>query len=169
MNNCEEERAAADGIEQALIRFAAGQDLRDAELLATAFSDDAVLDFTHPAAELGVTADLMIGRSSIVETVFSVTAPLATSHTITNVRIVHLDGATAEAHALIEAMHVDRAKPARRLLLKNSISISAERIGPRWQIQSLTFQNLWREGEASVLFPGAQEVGPVALPASGQE
>lgn len=169
MNNCEEERAATDGIEQALIRFGAGQDLRDAELLATAFSDDAVLDFTQPAAELGVTADPMIGRNSIVETVFGATAPLITSHTITNVRIIHLEETTAEAHALIEAMHVDRMKPARRLLLKNSLSISAERIGHRWQIQSLTFQNLWREGEPSVLFPGAKDSRAVALATPSQE
>lgn len=169
MNNCEDERVAADGIEQALIRFAAGQDLRDAELLATAFSDDAVLDFTQPAAALGVSADPMIGRTSIVETVFAATAPLITSHTISNVRIVHLEEATAEAHALIEAMHINRMKPNRRLLLKNSLSISAERIGHRWQIQSLTFRNIWREGEPSVLFPGAKDGGTVALAASAQE
>lgn len=169
MNNCEEERAAADGIEQALIRFGAGQDLRDIELLATAFSDDAILDFTQPAAELGVSADPMIGRTSIVETIFAATAPLITSHTITNVRIIHLEEATAEAHALIEAMHIDRKRPARRLLLKNSLSISAERIGHRWQIQSLTFQNLWREGEPSVLFPSAREIGAVPLAAPPQE
>ena len=169
MNHCEEERAAADGIEQALIRFGAGQDLRDIELLATAFSDDAVLDFTHPAAELGATADPMVGRTSIVETVFAVTAPLITSHTITNVRIIHLEEASAEAHALIEAMHIDRMKPARRLLLKNSLSISAERIGHRWQIQELTFQNLWREGEPGVLFPDAREGAAVPLAAPTQE
>lgn len=169
MNNCEEERAAVHGIEQALIRFAAGQDLRDVELLATAFSDDAVLDFTHPAAELGVAAEPMIGRTSIVETIFAVTAPLITSHTITNVRIIHLEEATAEAHALIEAMHIDRLKPARRLLLKNSLSISAERIGHRWQIQSLAFRNIWREGEPSLLFPGARENGAVALAPTAQE
>jgi uncharacterized protein YciI len=163
MNNCEGFQAAADGIEQALIRFAAGQDLQDAELLATAFSEDAVLDFTQPAGELGVRAKIMGGRKDIVDTITKVTAPLITSHTITNVRVNRLDGDTAHAQALIEAMHVDRKKPVRRLLLKNLLTISAERIGPRWQIRSLTFRNLWREGEPSVLFPDARDINALPL------
>lgn len=163
MNQHDAIQAAADGIEQALIRFAAGQDGRDAELLGSAFSADAVLDFTHPAMVLGASASAMKGRAEIVETIRTVIAPLVTSHTISNVRVVQLSGDKATAQALIEAMHVDRANPDRRLLLKNQLDIAAERIGPHWQIASLTFRNLWREGEARVLFPATPGARP-AMP-----
>lgn len=155
MSACEDLRAAADGVEQALLRFAAGQDLDDTDLLGAAFSEDAALDFTQPAAQLGATANVMHGRKQIVETITAVTAPLITSHTISNVRITHLSDSQAQAHALIEAMHIDRKNPNRRLLLKNSLNITAVRIGHQWQIRSLKFQNLWREGEPTVLFPDA--------------
>ena len=62
MSACEDLRAAADGIEQALLRFAAGQDLGDPDLLGAAFSDDASLDFTQPADQLGASAKIMHGR-----------------------------------------------------------------------------------------------------------
>lgn len=155
MNTTDEMRAAADGIEQALPRFAAGQDLKDPDLLGRAFSEDARLDFTQPAAELGAQAAVMQGRKQIVETITAATAPLTTSHTITNVRVIRLSDAGAEAHALIEAMHVDRKMPARRLLLKHSLKVTASRSGQQWQIGSLEFHNLWREGDPKVLFPGA--------------
>ena len=155
MSTCEELQAAADGVEQALLRFAAGQDLDDVELLGAAFGEDAVLDFTHPAAQLGASANVMHGRKEIVEIITAVTEPLITSHTISNVRITQLSDVQAQAHALIEAMHIDRKNPSRRLLLKNSLNITAVRIGHQWQIKSLRFQNLWREGEPTVLFPDA--------------
>ena len=153
MNMGDELQAAADGVEQALLRFAAGQDLDDTDLLGAAFSEDAALDFTQPAAQLGASANIMHGRKQIVEIITAVTAPLITSHTISNVRITQLSDSQAQAHALIEAMHIDRKNPNRRLLLKNSLNITAVRIGHQWQIRSLQFQNLWREGEPSVLFP----------------
>ena len=166
MDMSEELRAAADGVEQALLRFAAGQDLDDTELLGAAFSEDATLDFSHPAAQLGTSADVMHGRKEIVGIITAVTEPLITSHTITNVRILRLADQQAQAHALIEAMHIDRKNQARRLLLKNSLDIDAVRIGQQWQIKSLKFHNLWREGEPSVLFPDAADsnVREVAKP-----
>jgi hypothetical protein len=46
----------------ALNRFAAGQDLRDPALLASAFAPDAELDFVQPARQLGV--ELPVFRAS---------------------------------------------------------------------------------------------------------
>lgn len=155
MSASNELQAAADGVEQALLRFAAGQDLDDLELLGAAFSEDAVLDFAQPATQLGASVGAMHGRKQIVEVITAVTAPLITTHTISNVRITHLSDSQAHAHALIEAMHIDRKNPNRRLLLKNSLDIAAVRIGHQWQIRSLKFQNMWREGEPAVLFPDA--------------
>ena len=49
----------------ALYRFGAGQDLRDTELFLSAFSPDAVLDFTQPASRFGATVPVMHGREMI--------------------------------------------------------------------------------------------------------
>jgi hypothetical protein len=46
----------------ALHRFAAGQDLRDAELFASAFAPQAELDFTQPARMLGAELPPFRGR-----------------------------------------------------------------------------------------------------------
>jgi hypothetical protein len=101
-----------------LHRFAAEQDLRDSELFATAFAEDAILDFVQPARRLGVPLPVFKGKRQIVETIMSSTAPLKTTHTVTNQR-VSLDGPAATLTALVEAMHVQRADERLRLLLKN--------------------------------------------------
>ena len=49
-------------ITDALYRFGAGQDLREAALFASAFSPDAILDFTQPAQRLGMEMALLEGR-----------------------------------------------------------------------------------------------------------
>ncbi len=52
-------------VADALHRFAAGQDLRDRDLLASAFTLDASLDFTQPARKFGVIMPVLRGRDQI--------------------------------------------------------------------------------------------------------
>ena len=135
----------------ALLRFGAGQDLRDEALLASAFTEDATLDFTQPAARFGVPLAVFAGRATIVATVFANTAPLATTHTVTNGR-VHIDGDSARLMALVEAQHVLRADPSRHLLLKNWYDADLKREAGTWHMARVRIDNVWFEGEAAVLF-----------------
>ena len=139
----------------ALHRFAAGQDLRRPELFLSAFTDDARLDFTEPARRFGADVPVMVGRDAIGG-IMTTLAPLDTTHTVTNAR-VELQGDAATLLALVEAQHVTRAAPERRLLLKNIYETSLTRAGEVWQIHSLVIRNVWHEGEPSVLFGDAGE------------
>ena len=150
-------RAADDRYEiaDALHRFAAGQDLRDTGLLASAFTADADLDFTQPARRFGVEMPVLRGREQIVATLKLALAELDTTHTVSNVRVV-IDGHAAELFALVEAQHLPRADHSRNLLLKNFYFASLTRAGARWAIASMRIENAWHRGDPAVLFPGAR-------------
>jgi hypothetical protein len=140
-------------IEDALLRFAAGQDMKDQALLESAFSRDAVLDFVHPAGRMGLTLEPFRGRDAIVEAVWGATARLTTTHTITNVRIVEREGDTARVTALVEAQHLPAEDDSRNLLLKNLLDVELFREHGRWVIARMHFRNMWKEGDPQVLFP----------------
>lgn len=134
----------------ALYRFAAGQDHKDLELFRSAFAPHAVLDFTEPASRFGGDVPIMEGRD-VIEGILGVLEPLATTHTVTNPRVA-LDGDHAALHALVEAQHVDRAEPERRLLLKNLYDVAAVRDGQRFVIETMVIRTVWSEGDPTVLF-----------------
>lgn len=137
-----------------LYRFAAGQDEKDRDTFLSAFTPDAVLDFTQPAGRFGVEMSPLRGREQVA-TVLEVLAPLRTTHTVTNPRIV-IDGEQARMHALVEAQHV-RAEPSPGfLLLKNVYQVHARRDGgpTPWRIQHLAIRNVWYDGDPAVLFGG---------------
>lgn len=135
----------------ALHRFAAGQDLDDRDLFASAFSPSATLDFTQPARRFGGDVPVMPDREAIMG-ILEVLAPMATSHTVTNARVT-VDGDRASVHALVEAQHIERAAPWRHLLLKNHYDVDLTRDGDRFTITRMVIVNLWGEGDPSVLFP----------------
>ena len=136
-----------------LRRFAAGQDFDDLQLFRSAFTPDAVLDFTGPARMLGAEITPFVGREAIASAVFAATAHLDTTHTITNERIVAYDGRTAVVIAFIAAQHLVRGDHRRHLLLKNRLDLVVRREEDEWRISEMIFNNMWREGEPSVLFP----------------
>lgn len=137
----------------ALYRFGLGQDLRDRRLFASAFGVDAELDFRPAAAKLGVVAELMAGRETIVETVFGVLAPVDTTHVATNPR-VELDGDTARLTAIVEAQHLLKADHSRHALLKNLYAVDLIRDVERWAIRRLRIDNVWYTGEPKAIFGG---------------
>src|SRR5687768_18283502 len=53
------------GIADALYRFAAGQDNKETATFLSAFTNDAVLDFSHPAQRFGVELPPMEGLDAI--------------------------------------------------------------------------------------------------------
>src|SRR4051812_44005315 len=75
-------------ITDALLRFGLGQDLRDRQLFASAFAEDAEVDFSPAAARWGADSPPMIGRDAIVDTILALFADrVDTSHVVTNPRI----------------------------------------------------------------------------------
>jgi hypothetical protein len=136
----------------ALHRFAAGQDLRDPALLASAFAPHAELDFVQPAKKLGVELLIFKGRQHIVAAIGAALAQLDTTHTVSNPR-VDIDGDKATLFALVEAQHLPRRDHSRNLLLKNFYWVSLERAGERWQITHMRIENVWHRGDPKVLFP----------------
>lgn len=142
-------------IVDALYRFAAGQDLDDRALFESAFSADATLDFKQPAQRLGVEVPIFSGRQNITDTVFSAIKSLDTTHSATNPRVVFFDGETAVLFALVEAQHLPIADHRRHLLLKNTYLMKLSRRGRRWIIDDMKIENIWMNGDPTVLFPPA--------------
>jgi len=62
----------AIAVADALYRFAAGIDFNDADLLTSAFAENAVADFTPSATKLGIEFPVLEGRESIVRVTNSV-------------------------------------------------------------------------------------------------
>ena len=142
-------------IVDALYRFGAGQDMSDRALFESAFAHDAVLDFTQPAKRLGVEIPVFKCRANIADTIFETIAGLDTTHTVTNPRVTDYDGRHATLVALVEAQHLPRADHSRHLMLKNIYRVELSRAVDAWVIDHMKIDNVWMEGDAKVLFPGA--------------
>jgi len=142
-------------IADALHRFAAGQDLREPDLLASAFTLDAALDFTQPARKFGVEMPVLRGSDQIVAALRLALADIDTTHTVSNTRIT-IDENSAEVFALVEAQHLPRGDHTRNLLLKNFYRAALIRSGSTWKIWQLRIENAWHRGDPSVLFHGAK-------------
>ncbi|GAA1956699.1 nuclear transport factor 2 family protein [Catenulispora subtropica] len=136
----------------ALYRFGLGQDLADRELFASAFTEDAELDFRPAAAKWDAEPPLMTGRAAIVDTILALFADrVDTTHQVTNARIA-VDGDTARLTALVEAQHLLSADHATYALLKNPYDVELVRDGDRWLIRRMRIDNAWFAGEPKAIF-----------------
>jgi septum formation inhibitor-activating ATPase MinD len=133
-----------------LYRFAAGIDLRDKDLLASAFAADAVSDFRPAAAKAGFEYPVLEGRENIVAALSGALGLIDTTHSISNPRVT-LDGDKAHLDALVEAQHVPQDKSSRHYLMKNRYDVDLVRQGEAWVIQRTTVDNVWRSGDPTVL------------------
>ncbi|MFB7718730.1 nuclear transport factor 2 family protein [Nocardia sp. NPDC056100] len=139
-------------IADALYRFALGQDLKDKELFASAFTVDAELDFRPAAAKWGANPPVMTGRDAIVSTILAMfSGRVDTTHQVTNVR-VRVEGDTARMTALVEAQHLLTAAPETRALLKNPYILELRRDGERWLIHRMRIENTWYTGDPTAIF-----------------
>lgn len=139
-------------VTDALYRFGAGQDLRDAALFGSAWTEDAELDFVQPAQRLGLTLQPFRGREKIVQDILASLEPLVTTHTVTNPRVT-LTADGARLFALVEAQHVRRDDSTCYLLLKNLYDCELAHEGGLWRIAKMRIVNAWYEGEPRALFP----------------
>ncbi|MBS7779295.1 nuclear transport factor 2 family protein [Acidovorax sp. CCYZU-2555] len=133
-----------------LYRFAAGIDLKDPGLLASAFAEDAISDFRPAAAKAGFDYPVLTGRDTIVAALSNSLTAFDTTHSVSNPR-VSVDGDKAHLDALVEAQHVPRADHSRHYLMKNRYDVDLVRQGDMWVIQRVTIDNVWRSGDPSVL------------------
>ncbi|MFI6503048.1 nuclear transport factor 2 family protein [Nonomuraea typhae] len=140
-------------ITDALHRFALGQDLKDGELFASAFAEDAVLDFGPASAAWGGSAPEMSGRDTIVATILdSFTGRVETSHQVTNPR-VRVEGDRARLTALVEAQHLLSADRGVHALLKNLYDVELVRQPDgRWLLSRVVISNLWFTGDPVAVF-----------------
>lgn len=141
-------------VTDALHRFGAGQDLRDAALFRSAWTRDAELDFVQPARRLGLELQPFRGRERIVTDILASLEPLVTTHTVSNPR-VSLDTDRAHLFALVEAQHVRRDDRACFLLLKNFYDCELAHEDGLWRIARMRIVNAWYEGDPRALFPSA--------------
>lgn len=138
----------------ALYRFAAGQDRRDAELLASAFAEDAELDFRPAAARWGAEPPVMRGRDVIVSTILGgFEGRVDTTHQVTNPRVV-IRGDVATLTALVEAQHLLTGNHGIFALLKNPYDVELVRDGSRWVVRHMRIDNTWFIGDPSAIFAG---------------
>ncbi|MFB7619153.1 nuclear transport factor 2 family protein [Kitasatospora sp. NPDC056181] len=139
-------------ITDALYRFGLGQDLKDRELFASAFTADAELDFRPAAARWGGKPPVMVGRDTIVDAILAMfTGRVDTTHQVTNPRIT-VDGDTARLTALVEAQHLLTADPGTHALLKNPYTVDLVRDGSRWLIRRMRIDNTWYTGDPVAVF-----------------
>jgi hypothetical protein len=145
-----EETADKLAAAEAVYRYAAGIDLRDKDLLASALANNAVSDFRPAAAKAGFDYPVIEGRDNLVAALLTSLSTLDTTHSVTNQRVT-IDGDTARMDALVEAQHVPRTDPSRHYLMKNRYDVELVRNGNAWVIARCTVDNVWRSGDPSVL------------------
>lgn len=135
---------------ETLYRFAAGIDLRDNELLASAFAEDAVSDFGPAAAKAGFEYPVLQGRDTIVSALSGSLGQVDTTHSVSNPR-VSINGDSAHMNALVEAQHLLQNDHSRHYLMKNRYDVELVRQGGLWLIERVTIDNVWRTGDPGVL------------------
>ncbi|MFD1497815.1 nuclear transport factor 2 family protein [Streptosporangium lutulentum] len=141
-------------ITDALYRFGLGQDLKDKDLFASSFAEDAELDFRSAAARWGSKPPLLSGRDTIVTTVLGMFAGrVDTTHQVTNPRIA-VEGDTARLTALVEAQHLLTADRSGHALLKNLYDVDLVRDGDRWVMRRIRIDNVWFTGDPAAVFGG---------------
>ncbi|KAB0495365.1 nuclear transport factor 2 family protein [Pseudomonas vancouverensis] len=136
---------------ETLYRFAAGIDLQDSVLLASAFAENAVSDFRPAAAKAGFEYPVLEGRDTIVAALSEALSHVDTTHSVSNPR-ASVDGDKAHLDALVEAQHVLKSDPSRHYLMKNRYDVEMVRQGEVWLIERVTVDNIWHTGDLSALF-----------------
>jgi septum formation inhibitor-activating ATPase MinD len=146
-----QETADKLSVVETLYRFAAGIDLQDSVLFASAFTENAVSDFRPAGTKAGFEYPVLEGRDKIVATLLEALSHVDTTHSVSNPR-ASINGDKAQLDALVEAQHVLKIDPSRHYLMKNRYDVEMVKQGDIWLIERVTVDNIWRTGELSALF-----------------
>lgn len=141
-------------IADALHRYAFGLDYGDADSLASALTEDCVLDFRPADRKLQLDFPVITGRQAILDTVLPLIGPLDTSHAASNLQIeVSDDSATLSAYVM--SQHFMPRDGSRRgadsALLMNRYECELTRDGLRWRLKKIVIDNSWSQGDAKIL------------------
>jgi SnoaL-like domain len=135
-------------------RYAFGLDHGDADSLASALTDDCVLDFTPAGRKLGIDFPRLIGRQSVLDALLPFLGPLDTTHTASNLQI-EIGGDTATLCAYVMSQHFMPREGSRagseNALLMNRYDCELVRDGPRWRFRQITIDNAWLQGDPGIL------------------
>lgn len=134
----------------ALYRFGAGVDHSDEALLATAFSDDAVVDVTPFSRRWGLEFPVLTGRETIVGFLGATGERQTTTHVVTNPRVTS-DGDVATLSALVEATHLIKSDHSRRCRTMNWYAAELVLKVGLWRIRRLVIDGAWFTGDVQVL------------------
>lgn len=134
----------------ALLRFGAGVDHDDASLLATAFSDDAVVDFGPCGRKMDLDFPVLTGAETIVGFLGANAGKQTTTHAITNGR-ASIDGNVAKLRALVDATHLPKGDHSRRCRMMNWYEMELVKDAGLWRIRRLVINNAWFSGDVQVL------------------
>jgi|ERR1700730_3536192 len=147
---------AADRYEIAdtLHRYAFGLDHGDAGSLASAFTEDCVLDFKPAGRKLELDFPKLTGRQAILDGLLPLLGPLDTSHTASNLQI-EISGDSATLYAYLMAQHFMPREGSRRgsenALLMNRYDCELVRDGQKWRFKRVTIDNAWAQGDPEIL------------------
>ena len=144
--------SAAERLEvvEVLYRFGAGVDHNDADLLATAFSDDAVVDFGPCGRAMGLDFPVLTGGGTIVGFLCSNAEKQTTSHVITNGR-ARINGGSAVLRALVDATHLPKDDHSRRCQMMNWYDVDLVKEADSWRMRRVVISNAWFTGDVQVL------------------
>jgi SnoaL-like domain len=147
---------AADRYEiaDALHRFAFGLDHGDADSLASALTEDCLLDFRPAGRKLGLDFPKLTGRQAIVDALIPLLGPLDTSHTVNNLQIeVGEDSATLYAYVMSQHfMPREGPRPGtENALLMNRYDCDLVRGGQKWRFKRMIIDNAWAQGNPEIL------------------
>jgi hypothetical protein len=141
-------------IADALHRYAFGLDHGDADSLASALTEDCVLDFRPAGKKLQLDFGLINGRQAILDNVLALIGPLDTSHTASNLQSEISDDSAALA-AYVMSQHFMPREGARRgaehALLMNRYDCELVRDNSRWRFKRITISNAWSQGDPEIL------------------
>ena len=137
-----------------LHRYAFGLDHGDADSLASALTEDCVIDFRRADKKLHLGFPLITGRQAILDSVLPLIGPLDTSHTATNLQIeISDDSATLCAYVMSQHFmpHEGSQRGAENALLMNRYDCELARNGQKWRFKRITIDNAWSQGDPEIL------------------
>ncbi len=143
---------AAERLEvvDAMYRFGAGVDHNDADLLATAFSEDAVVDFSPCGSAMGLDFPVLTGSATIVGFLCGNAENQTTSHVITNGR-TRIEGGSAVLRILVDATHLPKGDHSRRCQMMNWYDVELVKEADSWRMRRIVISNAWFTGDVQVL------------------
>ena len=137
-----------------LHRYAFGLDHGDADSLASALTEDCILDFRRADKKLCLGFQLVTGRQAILDSVLPLIGPLDTSHTATNLQIEISDDSAALSAYVMSQHFMPRQgsqRGAEHALLMNRYNCELARDGQKWRFKRITIDNAWSQGDPEIL------------------